>query len=306
MPQFNTGIYQIVDLANGKRYIGSSVHLKNRKRIHFFHLSENKHHNQYLQKAYNKYDKENFEFEILLYCSKKDLIFYEQRAINAYCFKDIYNIREKAESNLGFKHTKESKGKISEAVSGEKHPLYGKKIIFSEEHKENMRKSSKGKKLSERTKEKLRQANLGKKLSEEHKRKISIAHKGKILSEETKNKIKEIMRNRHPLSEETRKKMSEKRKGEKHWAYGKNFSQQHKKNISKSRMGFKNPYAKKRLITSPTGREYFSFGNFEEICKELNIDSNKIREIAQGKIDNYKGWKCINLLKGEDKNGTFL
>lgn len=83
----NSGIYQIINLVDDKRYIGSTVNFKNRKRFHFSLLVRNIHHNQYIQNAYNKYGKENFEFQILLYCEKKDLLFYEQIAINIFDFK---------------------------------------------------------------------------------------------------------------------------------------------------------------------------------------------------------------------------
>ena len=59
------GVYKITNLVNGKVYIGSSVNIKSRKWKHFYSLSHNKHQNQHLQRAYNKYGKENFSFEIL-------------------------------------------------------------------------------------------------------------------------------------------------------------------------------------------------------------------------------------------------
>lgn len=49
----------------------------------------------------------------------------------------------------------------------------------------------------------------GKSLSEEHKRKISEGNKGKTRSEETKQIMREAAKHRPPISEETKKKMSE-------------------------------------------------------------------------------------------------
>jgi len=67
----NSGIYEIKNIKNNKRYIGSSYQLKYRKRNHFNKLRNNNHPNIYLQKAYNKYGLENFEWRIIEYCNKE-------------------------------------------------------------------------------------------------------------------------------------------------------------------------------------------------------------------------------------------
>ena len=50
-----SGIYQIRNLVNGKIYVGSSVNLETRKTPHYWELENNRHNNQHLQRAYNKY-----------------------------------------------------------------------------------------------------------------------------------------------------------------------------------------------------------------------------------------------------------
>lgn len=50
---------------NNKVYIGLSRNIKRRFTMHKTNLNNNKHKNDYLQKAWNKYGKENFEFVIL-------------------------------------------------------------------------------------------------------------------------------------------------------------------------------------------------------------------------------------------------
>lgn len=69
-----SGIYQIRNINNNKLYIGSAVNLIKRKNGHFSALFKNKHENNKLQNAYNKYGKETFIFEILEYCEVIDLI----------------------------------------------------------------------------------------------------------------------------------------------------------------------------------------------------------------------------------------
>lgn len=65
-----SGIYCILNRANGKRYIGSSKSVHYRwKQQHKPDLKNNKHGNQHLQNAWNKYGESNFEFLILEECS---------------------------------------------------------------------------------------------------------------------------------------------------------------------------------------------------------------------------------------------
>lgn len=70
---FNSGIYCIKNKINNKVYVGSSINITKRKSLHFKSLEQNKHHSIKLQRAYEKYGKENFEHFILEYCDKKDL-----------------------------------------------------------------------------------------------------------------------------------------------------------------------------------------------------------------------------------------
>lgn len=78
------GIYKITNIINKKTYIGSSVDVKSRKYKHFWMLEKNIHDNEYLQKSYNKYGKEGFEFEVLEECENVDLIEKENHYILFY------------------------------------------------------------------------------------------------------------------------------------------------------------------------------------------------------------------------------
>jgi group I intron endonuclease len=87
--------------------------------------------------------------------------------------------------------------------------------VLSEETKQKISSSNKGRKLTEEHKKKVGDGNKGKKMSEESKLKISLAHKGenaiwygKKLSDETKNKMSKSMIGRK-VSDETKKKLSE-------------------------------------------------------------------------------------------------
>lgn len=100
------GIYQIVNRVNQKKYIGSSIRLQGRKKRHFSELNCNIHHSQALQRAYNKYGKDNFDFLILEYCNSENLLEREQYYINN--LKPEYNICKIAGNCLGVKQSEET------------------------------------------------------------------------------------------------------------------------------------------------------------------------------------------------------
>lgn len=58
-------IYKIINLINGKFYVGSTVRHKDRFRCHRNRLRTNQHHAKHLQAAWNKYGEQNFIFRIV-------------------------------------------------------------------------------------------------------------------------------------------------------------------------------------------------------------------------------------------------
>jgi len=232
-----SGIYQIRNLVNGKRYVGSAIDVKERLHNHFCSLRNNRHCNSHLQNAFNLYGEDNFAFEPIFYCRKKDLLNFEQKEIDRYCFGDeLYNILPTAGSVLGVKRTDEARQKLSEvhvgqkawnkdkemseefkrkqseAKKGENHPMYGKE--FSEERKQRISQAHIGKGVSEESKRKNSEAHKGKKQSEEAKMKVSEAHRGKKRSEEVKRKMSGAHKDKK-LSEEQKRKIAESLEGTK-------------------------------------------------------------------------------------------
>lgn len=139
------GVYAIINIITNKFYIGSAVKLRNRKSEHLSDLRNGTHYSQYLQNSYNKYGEEAFIFRVLEYIEDKNfLIDIEDIWIKKYkSLGVLYNIREKASSNLGLKHSDETKKKISLA-----------KRNMSDETKKKMSNSQKGKIVSEDAKKK--------------------------------------------------------------------------------------------------------------------------------------------------------
>jgi hypothetical protein len=78
IPAGASGIYQIRCVANDKIYIGSSVDLRNRWAFHCRALRFGRHSNRYLQAAWDDYGPDAFDFTIIEYVSKDELIVVEQ------------------------------------------------------------------------------------------------------------------------------------------------------------------------------------------------------------------------------------
>lgn len=134
----NIGIYQIVNKINGKSYIGSSINLKYRKYSHFRELKHGIHHSLTLQRAYNKYGKDNFEYKILTTCNKEECIKLEQEYLDR--LKPEYNICNIAGNCLGRKFSEESKAKMRKAKEGFKHSEETKQKFLGRSHREDVRK----------------------------------------------------------------------------------------------------------------------------------------------------------------------
>lgn len=126
---FETGIYKITCLSNSKIYIGSAVGIGKsltktgfyrRWKEHIQKLEQNKHRNYYLQNCWNKHGKDNFNFEIIELCTKKNVTEKEDYWINYYKSYDNnigFNIIKTNLANYGI-FTEEHKQKISQALLG--------------------------------------------------------------------------------------------------------------------------------------------------------------------------------------------
>lgn len=107
------GIYEIVNIANGKRYVGSAVNFSARWRVHRHHLRNGKHHSIALQRAWDKYGEESFEFSIIEECDRGKLM--EREQIHLDMGYD-YNCSPTASSSLGVIRRDETKEKCRIAI----------------------------------------------------------------------------------------------------------------------------------------------------------------------------------------------
>jgi len=122
-------IYKILNKANGKFYIGSTNKVSRRWTHHKSNLKYNRHCNQKLQRAYNKYGKDNFEFSIISEVEESNLLLEEQKYLDTLkpFGENGYNISKFAGSPMkGKSHTQEVKELLSRKLSGVNHPQWGK------------------------------------------------------------------------------------------------------------------------------------------------------------------------------------
>ena len=113
LPQtLSPAIYMIRNIINNKIYIGSAKDFKTRMYKHKSQLRRNIHHSQHLQRAYNKYGKESFSFEIFEYVKDIDKLI-EREQVWLDFFKPEYNSYKIAYSPLGHKCSNETKQKMS-------------------------------------------------------------------------------------------------------------------------------------------------------------------------------------------------
>lgn len=172
-----SGFYVIKNIVNLKVYVGMASNLSKRKSEHFRKLKLSSHCNDYLQRSYNKYGVNNFDFIVLEFCDKESLCIREHNwcvKLKAHDKSYGYNLAETGFNKFNG-HSEETKIKMSNA--------------------------NKGKIISKETRLKISASKMGVKNSEESKKKIRKWYKN----------------NEHPMTKghsfESRKKMSESRKG---------------------------------------------------------------------------------------------
>lgn len=194
----SSGIYQIKNNINGKRYIGSTVNFEARWRLHKINLNKGTHHSKHLQSSWNKNGESCFEFEILEICCKSELLIWEQIYIDLE--KPEYNICRTAGSCLGIKRSEETCAKLSLArtsITPEERAAINLKISIANKGKkrtpeQNAANSERGKGKRSPMKDRV--------YSEEVRANMSKGQLGRKDTEETKAKKAESQRNRSPES----------------------------------------------------------------------------------------------------------
>ena len=166
------GIYKVTNKINGKVYIGQSVDIGRR-----WHQHMTAEDDSYFHKAIQKYGVENFEWEVIEQCKKKDL---DER--------EIYWIEYYDSFNKGYNCTKGGDGVCSGVNAGEKNPNWKGGVSSGPEY---------SKQWYEVNKEKIKQ----------HYKQYYQANKEKVkeYNEVNKEKIKQYRKQYYEANKEKRK-----------------------------------------------------------------------------------------------------
>ena len=246
-----TGVYIILNKITNKFYVGHSVDIYKRFNSHRYLLKNNRHHSIYLQRAWNKYGEDNFEFIIIKQgISEEESIILEQFYIDEYK-NYIYNVSNKATSGGDLTSYHPNRDLIVEKMTNSINEYYSS---LSKEEKV-LKYGQKGDK----------NGMYGKHHSNESKLKISENNKGKepynknkkyeeYMSEEKAKQIKENLSSNAKL-----------RTGNKNPFYGKHHSNETKEKIRKVHLG-KKPVNCKRVKID--GVEYDSV---TEAARQLGV-----------------------------------
>lgn len=174
------GIYAILNIVTGKRYIGSSIRMERRMEGHKRLLIQNKHANRHLQFAWNKYGPDSFVFEILEVVDLRERFKTLEQSYVDRQSRGVYNIAPiEANTKVGTYCSIETRQKMS--ISARKARL-GKKATLAQLAALQRARNSKSDFHTPEAKLKISLSKLGKKRSPEARAAISAGRKGKPLS----------------------------------------------------------------------------------------------------------------------------
>lgn len=202
--KMSSGIYKIYCKANDKFYIGSSQNTDRRWNEHLNSLRKGTHYAKYMQRSFNKYGEESFEFEVIEKVEIDSLLESEQKYLDE--LQPKFNNSPTANGTRGYKFTDEQREYQSKVVKeyyengGVPHNK-GTKLTEEElkRHSEvriGMKSGFKGKSHTEESKQKMSEAKKGVKMNEAH-RKAQSENKsgeGNPSSKLTENDVIEIIK----------------------------------------------------------------------------------------------------------------
>lgn len=185
-----TGIYEIKNEFNNKRYIGQAADMEQRFRQHKGFLRQGKHSNRYLQAAWNKHGEAAFRFRLVNICEEDKLNILEQLWFDT--AKPEYNLNHNAASMRGYKHRPETLAKASAIRKGVKLGPRSPEVCAKLSAKliGNTRgRGNKGRVVSDETRARMSKARTGLKLSPEALVNWGKWRIGKVNSAQTRAKV---------------------------------------------------------------------------------------------------------------------
>lgn len=141
--KLNGIVYRVSNKINNKMYIGQTIYSLHKRKIKHLSLANKKSPTNHFHRALKKYDKDNFIWDIIGYCtSKKELDAMEFHYIKYYdTYKNGYNMTLGGEGTIGRVCKESTKRKISKSKTG---------IKMSEEFKKKLSVMRRGVKKSKK------------------------------------------------------------------------------------------------------------------------------------------------------------
>lgn len=215
-------IYVIENDLNPKLYIGRTLDLNKRERVHFSEHSRT----WAIKSAIEKYGASHFDFVLLEACASEE----ELNAKEKYWIGTLNTLAPRG-------YNLKTGGKSGRPVKSirEKMSLAHKGVALSDEHKSAIGLALQGHETSEETRQKISLSHLGLTHSDASRKKMSQSHRGKKISLEVRLKIgaSQKGKSKGPKSDDHRLKISAALKG-------KFFSEEHKRKISEALRGNRN------------------------------------------------------------------
>lgn len=189
-----SGIYEIVNLVNGKRYIGSAINTAHRWRQHKSLLGKGK-NNPLMQRAWQKYGASSFVFRLLEEVEERsDLLVREQFYLDT-CSPE-YNVATTAGSNLGVKWSAETIEKMGAA---------NRRVWSCPDYRRRMSDVHKGQKPTPDQLKKISEALRGRKLSPERAEVVAANNGERNRSQEHRAKVSKFWKGRPKPPEQVAK-----------------------------------------------------------------------------------------------------
>jgi len=315
-------IYEILNIQSNKRYIGKSKNILIRFEQHKKLLKLNIHLNFHLQKSWNKYGEEYFQFNILEECSEIELN-----------IKEIYWIQKLNSIKYGYNITKGGTGgntysnrtEFDKEKTSNKLSKHFKNRIWINKDNKNLfisqldlkiylndgwikgRACCKGdnnpaKRLEVR--KKIIELNTGRRHTEEAKKKMSDSHKGRKHTEDVRRKIGEASKGRKH-TEESKRKMSLNKKGDNNPAKRPEVRKKMSDSQKGKNLGVNNHFygrhhteESKRKMSEASKNKVFSEDTRIKLSKHSKnrvwINNQKISKMIQKEeLEHYlnEGWK---------------
>jgi group I intron endonuclease len=257
-----SGVYQILCVPTGKVYVGSSINMAERWWEHRWDLRRQTHHSRYLQRAWDKYGDEAFEFSVLENIDDQNLLMEREQLwmdITRCYERDYgYNLSREVGTTRGVKPSEETRAKMSAARKGKPKSMAH---VF----------------------------NQAASVAAEW---ILITPNGEILFIKNLNAFCRQMNLSAPALCEV---ASGHHKSHKGWRCIRPDSQDLEAQIARARAyipQYSGP--KSYIVTSPDG-DVLRIHGLSAFCRRMSLSSGAMCNVANGKLSHHKGWKCCHI-----------